>query len=101
MKYLIIILLFLFSFCANSQRLDIKTESGIKYKIEKDTSELGVITIVKTPLTELGSELRSYINEINAAIDNIDLQIAALKARKTELIAKKKEYNDILIREGL
>jgi len=99
MKYIIIFLLF--SFNLNAQNLDIKTENNIKYKIEKDTSDMGVITIIKTPLNELGSELRSYINELTATIDNIDLQIAALNSRKAELIAKKKDYRDILIREGL
>lgn len=101
MKTILSILILLFSFNLNAQNLDIATESGIKYKVTKDTSEFGVITITKEPLKELGSQFRGYINENLAQIINIALQIEQLKIAKQKLIAQNKKYNDILIREGL
>ena len=101
MKTIFSIFILFFAFNLNAQNLDIATESGIKYKVTKDTSEFGVITITKEPLQELGSQFRSYINENLAQIINIDLQIEQLKITKQKLIADNKKYKDILTREGL
>lgn len=84
MKY---ILIFLFiPFLSFSQRLDIKLINGVDHLIKQDTSENGVITITKTPLSQVVKELESQVNSINGAIETVDNEI-------TRLQALKKEYN--------
>lgn len=84
MKY---ILIFLFiPFLSFSQRIDVKLISGVDYLIKQDTSENGVITIVKTPLSQVVKELESQVSSLLGSIETVDNEIARLQATK-------KEYN--------
>lgn len=85
MKTTISVLIVLFSFSIQAQRLDVKLINGVNYKVQQDTSNTGVITITKTPLVELGAELQSQVNDIDSQVLNLDAQIEMIKKQKAEL----------------
>ncbi len=88
MKHLILFFLAI-PFFAFGQKLDVKN-SGEKteitfdgtYMVQKDTSGSGVITIQLIPTDQLQKELESKLGELRAEVDNIDIRIDELQARK-------------------
>lgn len=91
MKTIISIFIFFSAFSCNAQRLDIKTITGTQYLVKQDTSINGVITITKSPLSEVAKELESQYNSIDGAILTIENQLTDLQAQRKELLYQRSQ----------
>lgn len=89
------LLLIIIPFFLSGQRLDVKDLNGTSYLIQTDTSTTGIITVTKTPMSEVAIQLDAKILDIQSKIDYIVSQIASMNVQKKEYNLQLKQAQDL------
>lgn len=89
------LLLIIIPFLLSGQRLDVKDLNGTSYLIQTDTSTTGIITVTKTPMSEVAIQLDAKILDIQSKIDYLISQIAIMNAQKKEYTQQLKQAQDL------